>query len=56
MTARDENAGGKKPWKPMKLTHLGQLSELTLGGEGKLSSLLTNDPGEPTKKPQGGEP
>ena len=55
MTIREQDAKGKKPWKAMKLTHLGQLSDLTQGGEGKLSSLTTNDPGEPTKKPRGGE-
>ena len=54
MTTREQDAKGKKPWKAMKLTHLGRLSDLTRGGEGKLSALVQGDSGEPTKKPTGG--
>jgi len=48
---QEQTGAIKKKWQPMELRHLGRLSDLTQGGEGKLSAVVSGDPGEPTKKP-----
>jgi hypothetical protein len=53
MTQTTENTDmSKKEWEPMKLTYVGDISKVVLGGGGKLS-LTIGDPGEPQKCPPG---
>ena len=40
----------KVPWEPIKLSYVGDVTELVLAGEGKVSGMAS-DMGEPTKKP-----
>lgn len=40
----------RQPWQPMTLHYVGNVTELVLGGEGKISTN-GGDSGEPTKKP-----
>jgi hypothetical protein len=42
-------------WVPMKLTHLGDVRALLMGGGGKLS-IVANDTGDAPRKPKGLEP
>jgi hypothetical protein len=41
----------RKPWQPMKVTHVGEAKDVVRGGGGK-TSPSPNDPGD-TRKPQG---
>lgn len=43
----------KQAWEPMRLSSVGQISQVVEGGGGKLSPS-TGDPGEP-RKPKGQE-
>lgn len=47
----DEGSQGMKrqrQWEPMRVTYLGEVSEVVQQGGGKIS-ILTGDPGEPRK-------
>jgi hypothetical protein len=45
------DAEARKPWKPMKVTHVGEAKDVVRGGTGK-TSPSPNDPGD-TRKPPG---
>jgi hypothetical protein len=45
------DARARQAWQPMALHYVGNVTELVLGGEGKISTT-GGDGGEPTKKPQ----
>lgn len=47
-----ESPVSRKPWSPMNLTYLGQITEVVQGGGGKCTTV-GGDPGD-ARKPSGG--
>jgi hypothetical protein len=47
-----EQGDGRRPWRPMELVCIGQMSELIQGGVAKTGTAA--DPGDPGKPPGGG--
>ena len=47
-----EGPAAKRRWEPMRLTYVANVSEIVLGGGGKVS-LPPGDPGEPSSGPPG---
>jgi hypothetical protein len=47
-----EQLNDKQTWETMELMYVGNVSEVVLGGGGKLSTV-SGDPGEPQRKPKG---
>lgn len=42
-------SNSRHPWEPMSVTYVGDMQELVLGGEGKLS-VVGGDPGDARKQ------
>lgn len=49
---KEVNNPRKEQWEPMRLTYVAHVSEIVLGGGGKVSAT-TGDPGEPFRCPPG---
>ena len=47
-----EGPAAKRRWEPMRLTFVAKVSDIVLGGGGKVS-LPPGDPGEPSSGPPG---
>jgi hypothetical protein len=54
MEVPDENPSVRATWEAPRLTFVGDIADVVRQGGGKLS-LSPGDPGEPTRKPKGGE-
>ena len=48
--SRPSQQAERENWEPMKVSHLGHVSEIIQGGGGKLS-MAGHDPGESRKSP-----